>query len=103
MTPTPPNLQKASKCTVWGCDPSRPFSARMQHLLQNHFGPPGEQIGFAMPQFRATFEAIFNDAAQSRSGLPKLTFLGVEPVGLYLTLELLGGPLSPRAGFGGAR
>ncbi len=100
----PAQLAEGLELYRWECDPSPGFTARMQHLLQNHFGPPGDQIGFAMPHFRATFDAIFKEAAQSRACLhPDLTFLGVELVGLYLTLESLGVPLNPRAGFDGAR
>jgi len=88
----------------WEVDPRPGFSARMQLLLQNHFGPSSGQLRFAMAHFRATFDAIFKEAAQSRARLhPDLTFLGVELVGLYLTLESLGVPLDPRAAFAGAR
>ncbi len=88
----------------WGSDPSPGFTARMQLLLRDHFGPPSGLISFAITHFRATFDAIFKEAAQSRARLhPDLTFLGVELVGVYLTLEALGVPLDPRAAFERAR
>lgn len=89
----------------WNCQPTAGFSRRIELLLRRHFGP-GEnaEMRFSMVNFRATFDAIFAEAAQSRARLhPELTFLGVELVGLYLTLEALNVPLNPRAAFDGAR
>jgi len=88
----------------WKCRPSPGFAARMQHLLQSHFGPAAGQVEFAVSHFRSTFDAIFKEAAQSQACFhPDLTFLGVELVGLYLTLESLAVPLDPRAAFLAAR
>jgi hypothetical protein len=89
----------------WDCEPSEGFSRRMEVLLRRHFGP-GEhsEMRFAIAHFRSTFDAIFAEAAQSRARFhPDLTFLGVELVGLYLTLEGLDVPLNLRAAFDGAR
>jgi len=88
----------------WDCRPSPGFAARMRHLLQSHFGPPTGHVQFPISHFRSTFDAIFKEAARSRARLhPDLTFLGVELVGLYLTLESLAVPLEPRAAYVGAR
>lgn len=89
----------------WDCEPSAGFSKRIELLLSRHFSPgQSSEMRFSMAHFRSTFDAIFTEAAQSRARLhPELTFLGVELVGLYLTLEALDVPLNPRAAFDGAR
>jgi hypothetical protein len=77
------------------------FWGRLESLLREHFGPgDSRQTRFHVAHFRATFDAIFQEAARSRAKLhPGLTFLGVELVGLYLTLESLQVPLDPRSAF----
>jgi len=65
----------------------------------SHFGSAGE-TRFQVAHFRSTFESIFTEVAESGAKLhPELTFLGVELVGLYLTLESLNVPLDARAAF----
>jgi len=90
---------------AWDCQPSAGFSQRILVLLRRHFGPgESSEMRFAISNFRATFDAIFKEAAQSGARLhPELTFLGVELVGLYLTLEALNVQLNPRVAFDGAR
>ncbi|HYP77783.1 MAG TPA: hypothetical protein VER12_17555 [Polyangiaceae bacterium] len=98
-------LQRGLDLYRWNCRPSAGFSRRIEQLLRRHFGA-GErsEMRFSIAQFRSTFDAIFNEAAQSQARLhPELTFLGVELIGLYLTLEALEVPLNPRAAFDGAR
>lgn len=93
-------LSEGLELYQWQCKPSPGFAARMQHLLRDHFGPPSGSVRFAISHFRSTFDAIFKEAAESGACLhPDLTFLGVELVGLYLTLESLAVPLEPRAAF----
>lgn len=100
----PPKMARGLELYQWECDATPGFSARMERLLREHFGGSSEETRFAIGHFRSTFEAIFREAARSRACLhPDLTFLGVELVGLYLTLESLGVPLDPRAAFAGAR
>jgi hypothetical protein len=100
----PARLAEGLELYRWECEPSQGFTARMQLLLQSHFGPPSGEVQFAISHFRGTFDSIFKEAARSRACLhPDLTFLGVELVGLYLTLEALNVPLEPRAAFVGAR
>jgi hypothetical protein len=88
----------------WNCKPLAGFEQRIEALLRDHFGPgDASEISFSIAHFRATFDAIFKEVADSRAKLhPDLTFLGVELVGLYLTLEALAVPLSPRRAFDGA-
>lgn len=101
----PSKLAQGLELYRWECEPSPGFSARMEALLRQHFGVgQSGEMPFAIAHFRATFDAIFKEAAGSRARLhPDLTFLGVELVGLYLTLESLSVPLAPRAAFDGAR
>jgi len=55
---------------------------------------------FAIAHFRATFDAIFEEVAVSHAKLhPDLTFLGVELVGPYLTLESMNVALDARQAF----
>ena len=85
----------------WDSRPLAGFSQRIEQLLRDHFGA-GEatEIHFSIAQFRATFDRIFQETANSRAKLhPELTFLGVGLVGLYLTLEHLHVPLDPRRAF----
>ena len=83
----------------WQCSPTAGFEARIERLLRGHFGSSGE-VRFLISHFRATFDAIFAEVAESQAKLhPDLTFLGVELVGLYLTLESLSVPLDARAAF----
>jgi hypothetical protein len=64
-----------------------------------HFGSDGE-TRFSIARSRATFDAIFDEVAAGQAKLqPHLTFLGVELVGLCLTLESLNVPLDARAAF----
>ncbi|MEO8900337.1 MAG: hypothetical protein ABI488_01900 [Polyangiaceae bacterium] len=85
----------------WNCTPSPGFEQRIEVLLRDHFAPAdASERRFSIAHFRATFDAIFKEVAQSRAKLhPDLTFLGVELVGLYLTLESLAVALSPRRAF----
>jgi hypothetical protein len=88
----------------WKCEPSPGFATRMQRLLQDHFGAPTGHVQFAVSHFRSTFDAIFKEAEQSQAFLhPDLTFLGVELIGLYLSLESLAVPLGPQAAFVAAK
>ena len=97
----PSALAEGIELYRWHCKPSAGFEQRIERLLRDHFGPgDASEIGFSIAHFRSTFEAIFEEAARSRAKLhPDLTFLGVELVGLYLTLESLAVPLSPRHAF----
>ena len=85
----------------WECVPASGFAQRIESLLRDHFGPgDASEMRFAVAHFRQTFDAIFEEVAQSRAKLhPDLTFLGVELVGLYLTLEAVAVPLCPRRAF----
>lgn len=98
-------LQRGIELYAWDCEPAPGFGERIEGLLRNHFGPGAtREMRFSIAHFRSTFDAIFKEAAQSRAKLhPDLTFLGVELVGLYLTLEALQVPLDPRRAFDGAR
>lgn len=83
----------------WQSTASAGFEARIERLLRSHFGSAGE-TRFEVAHFRSTFDAIFAEVAESAAKLhPELTFLGVELVGLYLTLEALNVPLDARAAF----
>ena len=88
----------------WQSSPPAPFAERMEHLLRAHFGAAdSSKTHFHIAHFRATFDAIFQEVAASHAKLhPDLTFLGVELVGLYLTLESLNVPLDVRHVFEGA-
>ena len=79
----------------WQGSPSAPFAERMERLLRAHFGAADSSgTHFRIAHFRATFDAIFQEVAASHAKLhPDLAFLGVELVGLYLTLESLNVPL----------
>lgn len=85
----------------WNSRPLAGFSQRIELLLREHFGPGDtRESRFSIAHFRATFERIFREAAESNARLhPELTFLGVGLVGLYLTLEQLQVPLDPRRAF----
>jgi len=85
----------------WDCSPSDGFTERIEHLLRRHFGAAGASTThFSIAHFRATFDAIFEEVAASDAKLhPDLTFLGVELVGLYLTLESLNVPLDAKRAF----
>lgn len=98
-------LQRGIELYAWECKPATGFSERIEQLLRNHFGPGAtREMRFSIAHFRSTFDAIFQEAARSRARLhPDLTFLGVELVGLYLTLEAVNVPLDPRRAFDGAR
>jgi len=89
----------------WDCSASAGFAERIEGLLRSHFG--SAQLGparFSIAHFRSTFDAIFAEVTASRAKLhPDLTFLGVELVGLYLTLESLNVPLDARSAFERAR
>jgi len=89
----------------WHSSPSDGFATRVEGLLRNHFGSTdGSPVRFLVSHFRATFEAIFREVANSRAKLhPDLTFLGVELVGLYLTLESLNVALHVQPAFEKAR
>jgi len=97
----PRELAEGIELYRWHCMPSAGFEQRIERLLRDHFGPAdASEIRFSTAHFRATFEAIFEEVARSRAKLhPDLTFLGVELVGLYLTLESLAVPLCPRRAF----
>ena len=83
----------------WASTPTPGFAERMERLLRAHFGSTGE-TRFSIAHFRATFDAVFDEVAASHAKLhPELTFLGVELVGLYLTLESLNVPLDAKAAF----
>jgi len=85
----------------WASRPLAGFSARIEHLLREHFGPgDASNMCFSIAHFRETFDRIFREAVQSRAKLhPDLTFLGVGLVGLYLTLESLQVALNPREAY----
>ena len=89
----------------WDCSESAGFAERIEVLLRSHFGSAeSTPTRFAIAHFRTTFDAIFAEVAASRAKLhPDLTFLGVELVGLYLTLEALNVPLDARSAFDRAR
>lgn len=98
-------LARGTELYSWDSKPSPGYARRIELLLRNHFGP-GEtaEMRFSIATFRNTFDAIFKEAADSRAKLhPDLAFLGVELVGLYLTLESLNVSLNPRRAFDGAR
>jgi hypothetical protein len=85
----------------WQSSPSAGFEARIERLLRAHFGSADSSATrFSIAHFRATFDAIFEEVAASGAKLhPDLAFLGVELVGLYLTLESLNVPLDVRRVF----
>ncbi|MES1178195.1 MAG: hypothetical protein ABUL62_27975 [Myxococcales bacterium] len=85
----------------WQSSPSKGFAERVEGLLRDHFGSlDGAPMRFLVSHFRATFDAIFREVASSRAKLhPDLTFLGVELVGLYLTLESLNVTLDVQRAF----
>ena len=87
----------------WQSQPSAGYAERMEDLLRAHFGHGGgSELRFSVAHFRATFDALFKEAARSRAKLhPDLTFLGVGIAGLYVTLEALGVPLNPQRAFEG--
>ena len=97
----PSELAAGIELYRWDSKPSAGFEQRVETLLREHFGPgDASEICFSIAHFRATFDAIFHEAASSRAKFhPDLTFLGVELIGLYLTLESLAVPLSPRRAF----
>lgn len=98
-------LEEGIELYSWQSEPKAGFAQRIRHLLRAHFGPAdASSVTFSISHFRATFDAIFKEAAASRARLhPDLTFLGVELVGLYLTLESVGVPLDARVEFERAR
>jgi hypothetical protein len=98
-------LEQGIELYKWQCEPTPGFAQRIRQLLRAHFGPAdATAVTFSIAHFRSTFDAIFKEAAASRARLhPDLTFLGVELVGLYLTLESVGVPLDARAEFERAR
>jgi len=85
----------------WDCSPSDGFDERIERLLRSHFGAAGAlPTRFSIAHFRSTFDAIFKEVAASHAKLhPDLTFLGVELVSLYLTLESLDVPLDAQRAF----
>lgn len=97
-------LTRGLELYAWQSSPPAPFAQRMERLLRAHFGAAdssGSSVThFRIAHFRATFDAIFQEVAASHAKLhPDLTFLGVELVGLYLTLESLNVPLDVRRAF----
>ena len=94
-------LEQGTELYFWRSKPTAGFPQRIQQLLRAHFGPAeADSVKFSIAHFRATFDAIFKEAASSGARLhPDLAFLGVELVGLYLTLESLGVPLDVRREF----
>jgi len=96
-----PALAKGVELYSWHSRPLAGFSQRIELLLREHFGAgDAHDIRFSIAHFRATFERIFRETAESNAKLhPELTFLGVGLVGLYLTLEQLQVPLNPRQAF----
>jgi len=85
----------------WDSSPSPGFSRRIERLLREHFGAADTgETRFSIGHFRATFDRIFRETAESKARLhPELTFLGVGLVGLYLTLEQLQTPLNAARAF----
>lgn len=96
-----PTLAKGIELYSWHSRPLAGFSQRIELLLREHFGAGDAcDIRFSIAHFRATFDRIFRETAESNAKLhPELTFLGVGLVGLYLTLEQLQVPLNPRRAF----
>lgn len=94
-------LAKGIELYGWESQPLPGFSQRIELLLREHFGAgDGHDTRFSIAHFRATFDRIFREAADSKAKLhPELTFLGVGLIGLYLTLEQLEAPLDPRLAF----
>ncbi len=94
-------LARGIELYAWHSRPTAGFAARMEALLRDHFGPGETQdMRFSTAHFRATFDRIFLEVAESGAKLhADLPFLGVELIGLYLTLESLAVPLSPRLAF----
>jgi len=85
----------------WDCSPSDGFDLRIEQLLRSHFGSAGDlPTRFSIAHFRTTFDAIFDEVAASHAKLhPDLTFLGVELVSLYLTLESVAVALDAQRAF----
>jgi predicted unusual protein kinase regulating ubiquinone biosynthesis (AarF/ABC1/UbiB family) len=94
-------LAKGIELYGWRSRPSAGFTGRIERLLREHFGASRQrETRFSIAHFRATFDLIFREMAESKAKLhPELTFLGVGLVGLYLTLEQLDVPLDPRQAF----
>lgn len=98
-------LARGVELYSWRSQPRAGFPQRLDRLLRDHFGAGGtDDMRFSIAHFRETFERIFAEAAASGAKLhPDLPFLGVELVGLYLTLESLAVSLNPRRAFEAAQ
>ena len=77
---------------AWKSKPKTGYFDRIEGLLRKHFGTSERaEVAFAMPHFRESFHAIFEEAKASNAKLhPELAFVGSLLVTLYLSLDALG-------------